>query len=364
MSSTTNTSLGADAWVIDDDIERLREWGTDRTYQLPNSADAQVTLGASEACSLQLTDPSGQLSRQHARMSREPMWTAGSGNPRWVVVDLDSKNGTWLNGSRRPKFVLEPGGELGVGGITLIAESPRLVALRGFLARLLGWSADRSDTVDLAVRSVRMSATHHAALALCADSDGELLPIARGLHRFALGGERPFVVCDPKRREAEGESYISGVAALRAAASGTMCIWAKRLPRDFRELMAELRGPSTRVQLIACGQRPSDRTDLASAPIEIPPLSARTAELDRIIDEYAEDAAALLRVTTPFSKADRAWVRTQSAESFAEVDKGTARIVALREAGNVMRAAGMLGMAHASLNEWIRRRRLPPGILR
>ncbi|HEY0192973.1 MAG TPA: FHA domain-containing protein, partial [Kofleriaceae bacterium] len=72
MPSTTNTSLGGDAWVIDDEVERLREWASDRVYPLPG--DAEVTIGASDACTLQLVDPSGQLSRQHARMSREPTW--------------------------------------------------------------------------------------------------------------------------------------------------------------------------------------------------------------------------------------------------------------------------------------------------
>src|SRR4029079_14363293 len=114
---------------------------------------------------------------------------------------LGSKNGMRLDGVRRPKVLLEPGSELGLGGITLIAESPRLIALRLFLARVLGWSLDKSEIVDLAVRSVRLAATQRAALALC--GDGDLVPIARGLHRHALGDDRPFVLCDPRRRPSE-----------------------------------------------------------------------------------------------------------------------------------------------------------------
>jgi len=46
------------------------------------------------------------------------------------------------------------------------------------------------------------------------------------------------------------------------------------------------------------------------------------------------------------------------------VEKGTLRIIALRHAGTIVRASTLLGLAHASLGEWIGRRRLPPGILR
>jgi Inner membrane component of T3SS, cytoplasmic domain len=351
MTSATKTDLGMDSWMIDDELVRLREWGSERSYPLP--ADGELTLGSSSACSLPLHDPSGRLSRQHAQLARD--------GTRWIARDLDSKNGMRLDGVRRPKAMLEPGSELGVGGLTLVAESPRLIALRGFLARLLGWDDDHSETVDLAVRSVRMAATQRAALVLC--GDGDLVPIARGLHRYSLGDERPFVLCDPRRRptteNAVLENYPSGLRALQAAAGGSMCVWLKRLPRDFAELTTALRDPAVRVQLIACGQRPSDRKELVSAPIEIPSLSTRADEIDRIIDEYASDAARALRCAPSFTAVDRDWVRSYSATTLPEIEKGTLRLVALREAGNVARAAALLGMAHASLGEWIGRRRLP-----
>ena len=358
MTIATKTDLGRDAWAIDDDVVRLREWGTDRCYLLPTAPDATVTIGSSNTCSLPLTDPSGHLSRQHARLDRE----AG----RWLARDLDSKNGMRLDGVRKTKVLLEPGSELGLGGLTLVAESTRLIALRSFLARILGWASHRSETVDLALRSVRLAATQRAALALC--GDGDLVPIARGLHRYAMGEDRPFVLCDPRRRDTEPSaarhSHGSGMQAFRAAAGGSMCLGTKRLPRDFAEVMTALRDPSTRVQLIVYGLRPPDRKELVSAPIEVPSLSSRDDEIDRVIDEYAGDAATTLRVPANLSRVLRDWVRTHSAASLPEIEKGTLRILALREAGNVARAAAMLGMAHASLGEWIGRRRLPHGVLK
>jgi hypothetical protein len=138
-------------------------------------------------------------------------------------------------------------------------------------------------------------------------------------------------------------------------------MWVKRLPRDFADVTAALREPTTRVQLIVCGLRPPDRKELVSAPIEVPPLSSRPDEIERVIDEYAADAATSLRASAEFMKVDRDWVRMHSATSLPEIEKGTLRIVALREAGNIARAASLIGMAHASLGEWIGRRRLPMG---
>jgi len=355
MTIATKTDLGADAWAIDDDVVRLREWGTEYVHALPLEPNATLTIGSSEACSLQLSDPTGCLSRQHAQLVREAT--------RWIALDLDSKNGMRLDGVRRPKVLLEPGSELGVGGITLIAESARLIALRGFLARILGWSSDRAETVDLAVRSVRLATTRRAALALC--GDGDLVPIARGLHRYSLGDDRPFVLCDPRRRTTEHsaplENYTVGMDAFRAAIGGSMCMWVKRLPRDFADVTTALRDPGTRVQLIVCGVRPPDSKELVSAPIEVPPLSSRPDEIERVIDEYAGDAVTALHASASLTPVDRDWVRLHSATSLPEIEKGTLRIIALREAGNIARAAAMIGMAHASLGEWIGRRRLPMG---
>jgi len=118
-----------------------------------------------------------------------------------------------------------------------------------------------------------------------------------------------------------------------------------------------LRGPGARVQLILCGPRPPDRTELVLAPIKIPALSARCYELDRIIDEYARDAVGALRCSAPFTATDRNWVRTHSATSLPEIEKGAWRIVALRATGSIAQAAALLGIGHTSLGEWFDHRR-------
>jgi hypothetical protein len=282
---------------------------------------------------------------------------------RWLLRDLGSKNGMRLDGARRSEIVLEPGVEIGIGGLTLIAESSRSVALRGFLSRLLGWRSDRIEVVDHALRSIRMAATRRIALVLC--GEGDLVPTARSIHRYVLGRDRPFIVCDPRRREAKAtvrsaENHETGLQALAAAHGGSVCVRARRLPRDFDGLVAAMRDPGARAQLVVCTGSPDDGKGFLTVPITVPSLAGRKAEIDRIIAEYAEDAIAELRAPRGgFFAVDHAWVREHAAESLPEIEKATLRLVAIRESRNLSHAAARLGMAPVSLSRWIGRRRLP-----
>jgi hypothetical protein len=291
------------------------------------------------------------MSRLHARLIRD--------QGKWLLRDEGSKNGIWLDGSRRREIVLEPGAEIGLGGITLVAESGLSIKLRSLLARLVGWGSAYTESVDHAIRSVRMAATCRAALVLC--GDGDLVPIAHSLHRRSRGLERPFILCDPRRHPSKetvrsAENRATGMEALAAAAGGSVCVRTRRLPPDFRELVHELRDPSSRVQLIVCAAALEECERCRVTPIVIPPLSARRSEIDRIIDEYAEDAISELKAPpSAFSPVDRAWVR-KHASSLAEIEKATLRLVALCASRNPSHAAARLGMAPVSLSRWIGRR--------
>jgi hypothetical protein len=92
---------------------------------------APHALGAADTCVLHFVDPSGRLSPQRAQRTRR--------ETRWGVLDLASKNGLRLEGVRCPVFAVGAGSEISVE-LTLIVESILLVALRGILAGLLGYS--------------------------------------------------------------------------------------------------------------------------------------------------------------------------------------------------------------------------------
>lgn len=186
QAPTQNIQTGTDQlggrWGINDAVSRLRSWASDVTYDLPpvssdtlvgshegrpddlSPASPDVLVGSSEDCLIQVA---GRLvSREHVRLTCI--------EHRWFGQDL-SKNGTWLDGARARTFALDPGCEMRVGGSTLVAESPRFIELRFFIGRILGWSRDRLEAVDLALRAIRNSALRHSTLYL--DGETDLVPI-------------------------------------------------------------------------------------------------------------------------------------------------------------------------------------------
>jgi hypothetical protein len=104
---------------------------------------------------------------------------------------------------------------------------------------------------------------------------------------------------------------------------------------------------------VGCARRPVPQ----AACVVVPPLDERAAELGHIIDQYGADARARLAAAEPFTPRDRDWIRVHSAQSFADIEKGALRLVAIRTCGNVTRAAERLDMSHVALTDWLRRRR-------
>jgi hypothetical protein len=354
-SFRTETDPAAQEWAINDRVVQLRIWGTAIAHPLPEAGEGPV-LGASEACSIRIDDPSGQVSRTHARIVRTK-----SG---WGVRDLESKNGIHLDGAQRSEGPLEPGTELRLGGVVLIAESAQLIALRGFLARLLGWGDTHRQDVDRALRSVRLAATHRAPLVL--SGHGELVTIALSLHAHVRGRDKPFILCDRRRRRADADvrsvtNFRDARNALRAAIGGSLCLLRRRMPHDASAVLAETRGSRPRAQVIMCmsDDEQSPVEPFLADPIVIPPLAKRDNELDRIITEYAADAIKELgSPRSVFTDEDREWVRTHSTSSLREIEKGTRRLVALRAVRTMSGAAARLGMAAISLSRWLARRDL------
>lgn len=247
----------------------------------------------------------------------------------------------------------------------LVAESAQLTALRGYLARLLGWSDARREYVDRALRSVRAAATRRVPLVL--SGQGELVSVASSLHGHVIGRDKPFILCDRRRRRAEADvrsvANISDPSqALHAAIGGSLCLLRRRMPQDTSPIGDEFSRPRPRVQIIICtGADERAAADawraLPADPVVIPPLAERENELDRIISEYAAEALKELGTAhTVFPEDDSDWVRFHSASTLAEIEKGTRRLVALRAGGNVTGAAARLGMAAVSLSRWFGRR--------
>jgi hypothetical protein len=331
VDTVTRTDLGDSRWGITDEVTRLREAGARRMHVLPKPPGT-VTLGASASCTFRVEDP--RVSREHLQFS----YTDGC----WIALDLNSKNGTRIDGIPSRMFSLMPGCEIRVGGMTLVAESPHWIDLRAFLERILGWGDDQVEIVDSALRQVRYAALGRSALYLT--GTGDLVPCAHALHRRVWGPDRPFVVCDP-RRSVTSESVRSsankqtGLEAFASACGGTMCVRAERPPRDFQKILEQLGRFGPRVLLIVVGTEPNPRyrAGIANNPsIRIPPLALRAQELPAVIAEYAAAAAdQLLLPLSLFTPEDRDWVLQHAATSLPEIEKATRRLIALRGTRNV-----------------------------
>lgn len=76
-------------------------------------AGEAVTLGRDSDCTVPIK--AGNISRNHARIDCVDGY--------WLLTDLGSTNGTWLNGLRVNRAGLEPGDRIEVGGTTIRVES-------------------------------------------------------------------------------------------------------------------------------------------------------------------------------------------------------------------------------------------------
>ena len=77
----------------------------DRPEKVLSLSKAQVVIGRDQACDMQVDYP--QVSGRHARIDVK------GGN--FVVTDLSSANGTWVNGQRVRSRILKPGDVIGLG---------------------------------------------------------------------------------------------------------------------------------------------------------------------------------------------------------------------------------------------------------
>ena len=232
--------------------------------------------------------------------------------------------------------------------------------LRGLCCRILGWSSERARLVDDAMHALHTAAARGGAVALQGDSD--LVPVAFALHRRLLGPDRPFVVCDPRRRAGDGSVRVppnrnTGMLALAAAAGGSICVHSNRLPSDFDALAMSLREHSTKVVLFVCLHNHDRMMDVLCRPITIPPLAARRPELERLLDECLDEAAQSLGVERPQLSERIQRCVLEDVESLCDLEKAALRLVVLRNTPNVNQAAQRLNMALVSLNRWIARRR-------
>lgn len=266
----------------------------------------------------------------------------------WEIRDLGSTNGLWLDGFRATKVPLQPGAKIQLGGLTLIAESLKFIALRSLVCRLLGWAPARQAEVDEALQNVRDTAMQRTPLILI--GDGDLAPVAARLHRMTLGAEAPFF--------ADDGGDIS--TAIQAAGQGTLCVPSRG--RERASIVADAIHAieiTARPRLVLCATKTAEAGALCAKPgrqavIVIPPLSARTEEILRIVHETAHDLVQEMGAqSSGFTMHDLERLQSIKFSGMADLEDTLRRVIAMRIWG-VTVGARKLGLKHSSLSTWAR----------
>ncbi len=280
-----------------------------QTYVLDGTQPSSTLLGTSSVCELRLTDP--LVSRRHASFDQR--------NRELRLVDLESTNGTFVNGVRIVDIWLRGGELVRVGDTTLqveLADATTVIQLPSCAAfgRMLGGSSNMRRIYPLCER---LAATDVPVLIEGETGTGKEL-LAEALHEQGPRASRPFVVFDctavlPNLAESElfghERGAFTGAVATRKgvfeqAHGGTLLIdeiGDLDLAVQPKLLRALERGEIRRVggespihvdvRLLCATRRDLDREvqtgrfrddlfhRLAVARIELPPLRRRRADI-------------------------------------------------------------------------------------
>lgn len=343
-----------------DEVIQLRVWASEQLFPLP-AYERRLAIGTAASCAIQVHDVANFVSREHAYLEREAN--------HWCIADR-SKNGLYLDGVRHGKSFLLPGMRVGLGPrMTLIAESSRTIALRAALARMMGWSTELADALDVAFQHLRFAVAGKAVFMIC--GDGDLLELARELHQLASGEQRPIAFCSTggrRRRSSDREAdavrslerVSSGREAIRLAHGGTICLDNRRLPRDLIPMLEQLRDARSLVQtlVIVLSKYVRKSEVFTPTPFVIPPLSARQREIERLLVEYESISAERLHIgPLDLTAAHRRWIR-EHCETLSDFQTSVLRLIALQHGGSAHGAAGLLGMSASGLRQWLAARGL------
>jgi hypothetical protein len=235
-------------------------------------------------------------------------------------------------------------------------EPNREQELRAFCGRLFGFTSRHAERAAQAL----LDATERSATVTLRGAC-DLVPIAYSLHRRLFGPGQKFIAAHPRRNDSDGNvrsspARNSALSALDAAAGGSVCIDAKRLPGDFEAFAEQVQAGRRAAMVFICLHDRQSIRDFLCPPLDVPSLSTRRPELDRVLIEYLEEAAIVLGAPTKSLPPKARGEIIANIASISEIEKTALRLVALTTEPSLPAAAHLLGMADASLSRWVARR--------
>ena len=319
----------------------------------------RTLVGTGPACALRLTDPT--VSRRHVAFELVP--------PRYRVLDLESTNGTTLDGVMIRDAWARSGQTLGLGGTVIRLETniksqpaPPLTSSTRF-GQVIGGSSAMRRLYPLAERIAR---SNMPVIIEGETGTGKEL-LAESIHELS-GRAGPFVVFDcttvsPTLVESELFGHERGAftgaveprpGIFQEANGGTLLIdeiGDLELPLQAKLLRVIEKGELRRVggssvvkvdvRIIAATRRDLDRAvtegkfrddlfhRLAVARIELPPLRDRAGDVELLIRYFGERLAGNPEVVPPHIV--RRFVGQPWPGNVRELRNAVARVVALGE---------------------------------
>ncbi len=236
-------------------IEGERSW----TVRLPepgrSGAPLELSIGRDPGAAVVLGDP--LVSRNHARLLLVPEGL--------LLVDLDSRHGTTLNGERLAgSRLLRSGDVIGAGDSVIVVRQPVRVAAgpsvveAGALLGRLGEEADRAQRYqrELAVVVVRPvgQVEHVGQVVEAASLMARLAPQLRAIDRVAVLGDSVVVVM-PELGGDEADAVLEALAGGDAALWRGLAVGIAAAPFDGIDGDTLLGGARGAAALAAGGQR-------------------------------------------------------------------------------------------------------------
>ena len=295
-----------------------------RISQNPSTSirDVAAVVGKDPAC--QLFIPDATVSREHFAIERR--------DKAWMIVDLDSTNGTLLNGTRIKEAFVKPGGRIQAGKVELMlqpATASRPTAGDG--STRFGDLTAASPAMNAIFGLLRRTAASEMTILLKGETGVGKSAIARAIHDEGSRRRQPFVVFDctsvaPTLVEsalfgAEKGAYTGSVqsrpGAFEQAQGGTLLLDdVEDLPLDLQpKLLRAIEEKEVRrlgatksisldVRMIA-----ASKVDLAQAvgegrfrrdlyyriavmDVEIPSLRQRREDIPLLFDHFAAGASS------------------------------------------------------------------------
>lgn len=329
----------------EDAIEALGEYDAPREHELPVIARS-FDLGGSSRCAVSV--PGRGLSKRHCLLERR--------GERFLVHDLDSKNGTIHEGRRiREAIDLKPGDRFTAIPITFVALNRAMRMHRQLLIDVLG-----TDFAPSADKLMIEAAKGLGNLLITGEAGCEQNRLAHAIHAMSLVHDRLPVDC-----AALPVDRASQLALVTSAKRSTLILTLTEKTRAIDPTFhAMLFSPNYRIRLIviapsaAVARRILSRDEVGRMQhIWIRPVAVRVGELPVLLDRLLAERDAPIRHSSLTRANWDGFLRHAWRGNWEELRHAADRLAAIARIPDYeqltwRQRAAALGIALATLYDW------------